>query len=189
MRERKVPLYRLANTWYSFSKSDSRTGNSIITYLTCIIKKLVFQFFNPQNLLKHFIELLLAQNKFRHSAQGHSVWWFTQVLFTPGNGIILGYPGTQHCLFAQAVNFWQTPHTFLYVFLKHLPEVISRTSSTLNHSGHSITLQKNLKTKQNKKKPIYNYVGPLTPTAFSNPRVMTPNILQWFKCFVKHVNY
>lgn len=43
--ERKVPLYRLANTGYSFSESDSRRGNSIITYLTCIIKKLVFLVF------------------------------------------------------------------------------------------------------------------------------------------------
>lgn len=67
-----------------------------------------------------------------------------EVLLTSVDGVKLGDPGAQHCLFAQTINLRQTAHPLLYVLLKNLPRVAGRAATALHHPGHTVTLQEDL---------------------------------------------
>lgn len=99
---------------------------------------------DAQDLLEHLIQLVLAEDELGGGAGCHSLLVLPGVLFASVDGVKLGYPGAQHCLFAQAVDLRQAAHPLLYVLLKNLPRVTGRAAAALHHPGHSVTFQEDL---------------------------------------------
>lgn len=74
------------------------------TDLAGIIEELMFKLLDSQDLLKHLIELVFAEDELGGGAGCHPLLMFPGVFFTTVDGVKLGNPRAQHRLFAQAVN-------------------------------------------------------------------------------------
>lgn len=83
----------------------------------------MLKFLDTQDLLEHLVELFLTEDELGHGAEGHASLRPTVVFLSLENGIILGDPGAQHSLFAQAIDLGQAAHTALNVLLEDLPEI------------------------------------------------------------------
>lgn len=93
------------------------------TDLAGVIEQLVLKLLDAQDLLKHLVQLVLAEDKLRGGAGCHSLLVLPGVLFASVDGVKFGHPGAQHCFFAQAINLRQAAHPLLYVLLKNLSRV------------------------------------------------------------------
>lgn len=131
--------------------------NSATTNLQGIVEQLMFKLLDSQDLLKHLIKLLLAEDELGHSAEGHASLRPPLVLFSFVDGIVFGDPGAEDSLFAQAVDLGQATHTTLDVLLEDLAEVTGRTASALDHAGHSLALQKALSEETDRVNPSVHY--------------------------------
>lgn len=114
------------------------------TDLAGIIEELVLKLLDTQDLLEHLVQLVLAEDELGGGTGCHSLLVLPGVLFTSVDCVKLGYPGTQHGLFAQAIDLRQAAHSLLYVLLKNLPRVTGRAAATLHHPGDTVTFQENL---------------------------------------------
>lgn len=74
------------------------------THLARIVEQLVLKFLDAQDLLEHLIELFFTEDELRHCTEGHASLRPPLVFLAPENYVILGDPGAQHGLFAQAIN-------------------------------------------------------------------------------------
>lgn len=115
-----------------------------IAHLTGVVQQLVLKLLDAQNLLEHLVQLLLAEDHLGHGTEVHPLGLVPQVLIPPVDGVILGDPGAQHCLFAQAVDFGQAAHPPLNVLFEDVTEVAGRTAAALHHPGHPLALQEAL---------------------------------------------
>ncbi len=91
------------------------------TDLAGVIEELVLKLLYSQDLLEHLVQLVLAENELGGGAGRHPLLVLSWVLFTSVDGVKLGHPGAQHCLFAQAIDLRQAADPLLYVLLKDLP--------------------------------------------------------------------
>lgn len=114
-------------------------------YLAGVVEKLVFELADAEDLLEHLVQLLLAQDELRHGAQVRSLRLTPHVLVAPVDGVVLGDPGAQDRLFAQAVDLRQAADAALNVLLEDLAEVVGRAAAALNHPGNSLALQEALR--------------------------------------------
>lgn len=104
----------------------------------------MLKFLNPQNVLEHLIELLLAENELRGSTRCHPGLLLPGILLPTVNSIKLCHPGAQDCLLAEAIDFWQAAHSLLNVLLEDLPGVVCRAPSALHHPGNAVAFQEHL---------------------------------------------
>lgn len=107
----------------------------------------MLKFLDPQNILEHLIELLLAENELRGSTRCHPGLLLPGILLPTVNGIKLCHPRAQDCLLAEPINFWQAAHSFLDVLLEDLAGVVCRAPSALHHPGNAVALQEYLQRK------------------------------------------
>lgn len=84
----------------------------------------MLKFLDPQNVLEHLVELLLAEDELRGSARCHPSLLLAGILFPTVNSIKLSHPRAQDRFLAEAINFWQAAHSLLNVLLEDLPGVI-----------------------------------------------------------------
>lgn len=73
-------------------------------YLTSIVQQLVLELLNAKNLLKHLIQLILAENELGGSAGCHALLVLARVLLSSVNGVELCHPRAEDRLFAQAID-------------------------------------------------------------------------------------
>lgn len=99
---------------------------------------------NAEYLLEHLVQLLLTEDELRHGAQVRPMWLAPHVLVPPVDGIVLGDPGAQDRLFAQAVDLGEAADTPLDVLLEDLTKVVGRAAAALNHPGNTLALQEAL---------------------------------------------
>lgn len=92
-------------------------------YLAAVVQQLVLELPDAEDLLEHLEQLLLAEDEFRHGAQVRPLGLTPHVLFPPVDGVVLGDPGAQDRLFAEAVDLWQAADAPLDVLLEDLPKV------------------------------------------------------------------
>lgn len=114
--------------------------NEVKTHLASIVEQLVLKFLDTQDLLEHFVELFFTEDELRHWTERHASLRPAMVFFALENDVVLGDPGAQHCLFAQAIDLRQATHTPLNVLLKDLTEITGWAASTLHHPCHALTL-------------------------------------------------
>lgn len=84
----------------------------------------MLKFLDPQNVLEHLVELLLAEDELRGSARRHPGLLLAGILFPTVNSIKLCHPRAQDRLLAEAIDFWQAAHSLLNVLLEDLPGII-----------------------------------------------------------------
>ncbi len=114
--------------------------------------ELMFELFYTENILKHVIELLLAQNTFgcalievsARVAPGSDHIRAAVLLVVAENTVELGHPGREDGLLAEAVDLGQAAHALLDVVLEHVAEVSRRAAACADHLGDSIGLEKDL---------------------------------------------
>lgn len=128
------------------------------TNLTGIVEQLVLKLLDPQDLLEHFVQLVLAEDELGGSAGSHPLLVLPGVFFPSVDGVELGYPRAQHGLFAQAVDLGQTAHALFDVLLKNLARVASRKTTALHHPGHTVTFQEDLESSWKNKMSLRYYV-------------------------------
>lgn len=114
------------------------------THLTGLVEQLVFKLFDAEDILEHLVQLVLAEDELRRCAGGHALLCLAWILVATIDGVKLSHPGAEHCLFAQAIDLWQTAHALLDVPLEHFPEIIGREAATLDHFSYTVTLQEHL---------------------------------------------
>ena len=115
-----------------------------VSHLAGIVEQLVLKLLDAQDLLEHLVQLLLAEDELGHGAQVRSLRLPAHVLLSAIDGVVLGDPGAQHRLFAQAVDLRQAADAPLDVLLEDLAEVVGRAAAALNHPGNSLALQEAL---------------------------------------------
>lgn len=93
------------------------------TDLAGIIKELMLKLLDAQDLLKHLVQLVFAEDELGGCAGGHPLLVLPGVLLATVDGVKLGEPGAQHRLFAEAIDLWQAANPLLYMLLKNLPGV------------------------------------------------------------------
>lgn len=113
-------------------------------YLAGVVQQLVLKLADAEDLLEHLVQLLLTEDELRHGAQVRSLWLTPHVLVAPVDAVVLGDPGAQDRLFAQAVDLRQAADPALDVLLEDLAEVVGRAAAALNHSGNTLALQEAL---------------------------------------------
>ena len=116
-----IPIFATHSLTYTLDTRCLSNQNIKQTHLAGVIQELVLKLLDPQNLLKHLVELVLAEDELRGSAGRHSLLVLPGVFLAAVDGVELGDPRTQHSLFAEAVDLGQTAHTLLYVLLENLP--------------------------------------------------------------------
>ena len=92
-------------------------------YLTGLVEKLVLELLDAEDLLKHLVELFLAEDELGSGTGRHALLGFARVLVAAVDGVELGYPRAEHSLFAQAVDLGQAAHALLDVLLEDLARV------------------------------------------------------------------
>lgn len=110
----------------------------------------MLDFADTQDLLEHLVQLLLAEDELGRGAQVGARRLL--LLRTPGlvlllatiDGVVLGHPGAEHRLLAQAFHLWQAAHAALNVLLEDLAEVTGRAAAALHHPGDPLALQEAL---------------------------------------------
>lgn len=84
----------------------------------------MLELLDPQNVLEHLVELLLAEDEFGGRARCHPGLLLAGILLATVNGVKLGHPGAQDRLLAEAVDFGQAAHSLLDVLLEDLSGVV-----------------------------------------------------------------
>lgn len=113
-------------------------------HLTSVVQQLMLKFLDPQNVLEHLVELLLAEDELGGSARRHPGLLLAGILLAAVNGVKLGHPGAQDRLLAEAIDFGQAAHPLLNVLLEDLSGVIGRAPPALHHPCNAVAFQKHL---------------------------------------------
>lgn len=116
-------------------------------YLTSVVEQLMLELLDPQNVLEHLVELLLAEDELGGRARRHPGLLLAGILLATVNGVELGHPGAEHRLLAEAVDFGQAAHPLLNVLLEDLSGVVRRAPAALHHPRHAVTFQEDLQQK------------------------------------------
>lgn len=104
----------------------------------------MLELLDAENLLEHFIELILAEDEFGSGTGRHALLGFARVFIATVDGVELGHPGAEHRLLTQPVDLWQAAHSLFNVPLEHFTTVQCREATGLDHLGHTITLKEDL---------------------------------------------
>lgn len=126
------------------SRSKAMCHTGVMPYLAGLIKQLVLKFFDAEDILKHLVQLVLAEDQLGSRAGSHALLCLPRILIATVDGVKLGHPGAEHRLFAQTVDLRKAAHALLDVPLEHFPEIVGWEATTLDHLCHTVTLKKYL---------------------------------------------
>lgn len=93
-------------------------------HLAGVVQQLVLKLADAEDLLEHLVQLLLAEDELRHRAEVCPLWLTPHVLVPPVDGVVLGDPGAQHRLLAQAIDLREAADAPLDVLLEDLAEIV-----------------------------------------------------------------
>lgn len=130
--------------------SEASPTSTQRTHLAGVVEKLMLDLADAQDLLEHLVQLLLAEDELRGRAQVGARWRLLLrapslvLLLAAIDGIVLGHPGAEHRLLAQAFHLWQAAHATLDVLLEDLAEVAGWAAAALHHPGDPFAPQEAL---------------------------------------------
>lgn len=113
-------------------------------HLAGVVQQLVLELADAEDLLEHLVQLLLAEDELRRGAQVGPLGRAPRVLLPPVDGVVLGDPGAEDRLFAQAVDLREAADAPLDVLLEDLAEVTGRAAAAVDHPGDALALQEAL---------------------------------------------
>lgn len=119
----------------------------------------MLELFDPEDVLEHLVQLVLAEDQLRRGAGGHALLRLAGVFVAAVDGVELGHPGAEHRLLAQAVDLRQAPHALLDVPLEDLPEIARGEATALHHFGHAVALQEHLRGQPSRCLGLFSMTG------------------------------
>lgn len=75
-----------------------------LSYLTGIVEQLMLELLDAEDLLEHFVQLVLAEDELGGSAGRDALLVLAGILLATVDGVELSHPGAQHRLLAQPVD-------------------------------------------------------------------------------------
>ncbi len=120
--------------------------------MSSIEYELMFKLFHAENILKHFVQLLLAQNTLGRALIEMSARMpprcnqirATMLFVVSKNAVELAHPRGEHGLLAQAVDLGQAAHTLLNVVLEDVAKVNGGAATRAHHLRHTVGLEEDL---------------------------------------------
>lgn len=105
----------------------------------------MLELLDAEDLLEHFVQLVLAEDELGGGACCHPLLMFPGVFFLAAvDAVELGHPGAQDRLFAEAVDLRQAADPLFDVLFENLPRVVGRAAAALHHPAHAVTFQEDL---------------------------------------------